>query len=156
MKIIPVGKENHALIDDEDYELVKNYRWCECVKKGTTYAAACINGKMVLLHRLILGVTDPKLEVDHINGIGLNNIRANLRVCTRQQNSFNRGSQKNTSSKYVGVSFNKRTKSWAAAIGFNRKVINLGRYKDEVEAAKAYNEAAKVYHGEFARLNTFK
>ena len=105
------------------------------------------------MHREILGITDPKINVDHLDGDGLNNQRSNLRVCTDSQNGANRGKQKNNKSGYKGVHWNKKTKKWAAQIQYHKKVLNLGYYSDIIEAAKAYDKKALELFGEFARLN---
>ena len=105
------------------------------------------------MHRDILKPPD-HLCVDHINHNGIDNRRANLRLATHRQNSYNRiHFTKNPSSKYKGVSFRKRTKKWDAKIRYDGKNKHIGSFKDEIEAAKAYDEAAKKYQGEFAALN---
>src|SRR3990167_2235442 len=110
----------------------------------------------VFLHRFILNA--PKgLEVDHINGNGLDNRRKNIRLCTKKENMQNRRISINNTSGYKGVYYHKsdkRKKRWTVFIRTddNRKFI--GRFLTALDAAKAYNEAATKYHGEFARLNT--
>ena len=95
------------------------------------------------------------LFVDHINHNGLDNRKANLRPATRSQNSFNRLIiiRKDLSSKYKGVTWGKYKKMWQARIGIYGKRKHIGFFKDEVQAAMAYDKAAKKYHGEFASLN---
>jgi hypothetical protein len=94
------------------------------------------------------------LLVDHINGDGLDNRRANLRLATHSQNACNRRRDKSkASSRFVGVSFKKVDGRWAARINYKGKTLSLGRFDSEIAAAKAYDEAAKKYHGEFAKLN---
>ena len=117
------------------------------------------HSKCIGIHRTIMermlgrNLVDGEL-VDHINGNGLDNRRANLRVCTHQQNIFNQQKRKDKcSSKYKGVCWSKRNKSWLAQIRFNYKLIYLGYYKNEDDAGLAYNEKAKELFGEFARLN---
>jgi len=91
---------------------------------------------------------------DHINHNGLDNRKANLRLATRSQNAWNRQKAKIKSrSKYKGVSWYNRGKRWSVRIQVNRKQKFLGIFEDEIEAAKAYDRAARKYFGEFAELN---
>jgi hypothetical protein len=92
----------------------------------------------------------PKGFVDHKNGNSLDNRKENLRLCTIQQNSFNR---KPKNGKLKVFYLNKSSNKYSAQIGFNNKKIYLGQFKSKEEAAKAYNEAAIKYFGEFACLN---
>jgi hypothetical protein len=95
-----------------------------------------------------------ELLVDHRNRNSLDNRRANLRWATASQNSYNREkTSSKSSSKYRGVTFNKRRNKWYARIKVNRKTIFLGSYTDEQNAAKAYDLAALMYYHEFAHLN---
>jgi hypothetical protein len=93
--------------------------------------------------------------VDHRDGDGLNNQRENLRLCTHSQNMQNRRLQRNNRSGYKGVYWIKAQGVWAARITVNRVPINLGRFDTAEQAARAYDEAALKYHGEFARLNAY-
>ncbi|MBN1795425.1 MAG: HNH endonuclease [Sedimentisphaerales bacterium] len=94
-----------------------------------------------------------KLAVDHIDRDSLNNKRENLRFATRSQNCMNVGKRKKVKSRYKGTYYSKREKMWRAEIRAYNNKISLGRYSDEVEAAKAYDKAAIQYHKEFACLN---
>jgi hypothetical protein len=153
----PSGKI--CLIDKETYPLVKDYRWGLYSKKYK-HSTQCrvdtdihINNKriVILLHRLIL--SPPKhLHVDHIDGNPLNNKKSNLRIANAHQNSANSRSNHGTS-QYKGVCWNKRNNNWTAQIHIFRKKINLGSFKNEVDAAQAYNAAAIKYFGEYACLN---
>jgi hypothetical protein len=141
-----------ALIDDEDWELVSKYSWYAYKNKhGNTFYAATTNSKnfKIRMHRLIMNTPSGK-QVDHINGNGLDNRRVNLRVCTNSQNHMN-GQKVHGKSVYRGVC--KDRKWWKARICVNRQQINLGLFTDEIEAAKAYDEAASKYFGQFANIN---
>lgn len=154
---IVVGKykQSIALIDDEDYDLVSKYRWCRVTTKMNKVYAVTLDRPKISMHRLIMNcIGDKSIFIDHKNHNGLDNRRYNLRRATKAQNCKNRRSARNSSSKYLGVSKNKVTGYFTAQIGIgNKKVISLGRFTNELEAAKVYNEAAKIYHGEFANLN---
>ena len=92
-------------------------------------------------------------SVDHIDNNPLNNQKYNLRICLLKDNSKNSTKRKNTSSKYKGVYFETGTKKYKANIKVNYKTISLGRFTNEIDAAKAYDAAAIKYFGEFANLN---
>lgn len=94
----------------------------------------------------------PGFIVDHRDHEGLNNTRTNLRLATRSQNSCNNKKTRGRSSKYKGVSRDKRG-YWRAKIHFKGKHIFLGYFDNEIDAARAYDKAAKELHGEFAVLN---
>jgi len=105
------------------------------------------------MHRVIIDVPD-NLFVDHINHNGLDNRKANLRPATPADNArYARYPKINTSSKYRGVWYNKQIKKWRAAILVNCKRKHLGYFKNEIDAAKAYDKAAKLYYKDFAILN---
>jgi len=174
MKTIPLTRGKFALINDEDVEIVSNYKWHAHYDGYNWYAKTNIkgiNGKqsMMAMHRLLMGCIkgDGKI-IDHKDGNGLNNQRCNIRFATPSQNVANKEKTRG-SSKYLGVyfsrvirrEFRKRTNDyrawvstcWIAQIRVNGKIIHLGRHKEEKSAALAYNEAAKIHHKEFARLN---
>ncbi|HAV3491469.1 TPA: endonuclease, partial [Acinetobacter baumannii] len=153
-----IGKGLFALVDWEDFDAVKAFKWNPTsLDKRTQWAWAYErNGgkdkrSRVAMHNLIM---KPKsgLVVDHINGIGLDNRRANLRVVTPQQNSFNTFPRKGTSI-YKGVCFEDETGMWRAYISKDGKRKWLGRFITEIQAAMAYDNAAKDLFGEYAKLN---
>ncbi len=152
---VRVGDAHLALVDAGDLERVADYQW-RLLRghNGRLYAYAT---GLVYMHRLVLG-TPPGYETDHINGDGLDNRRANLRVASCSQNSANAGKPRRpggepTSSTYKGVSWDRSRSRWQAKIEIDGRCHNLGRYDDEAEAARAYDVAAHVAWGEFARLN---
>jgi hypothetical protein len=154
---IPLTQGKYAIVDPEDFERLNKHKWYALKNTNTFYATRKkrIGKKYVSIgmHREILNPPD-HLVVDHINHNGLDNRKANLRLATCAQNSYNRRQlRKNKSSKYIGVSWKQWTKKWAVIIGHKRKYIIVGYFKDEIQAAKAYDKAAKKYHGEFATLN---
>ena len=130
-----------AIIDEDDSEIVNLHKWglCKGSRGNTYYASTVINGKNVRLHRFIMGITDPKIEVDHRNGDGMVNTKINLRVCTRLQNAKNLSIRKTNTSGYKGVVKSKDGK-WRARIGVNRNRIELGTFKTKELAATAYND----------------
>jgi hypothetical protein len=157
-KEVQLTKGYVALVDDEDYELVCRHTWRAQVKKsGNVYAVTHIrklNGRQTTLsmHRLIMGITEPGIQVDHVNGIGRDNRSSNMRACTNAENCQNKGAQKSNTSGVKGVSWYKRDKKWQAFIGANGKGMHLGCFNTKDDAAAAYQAAAVKYHGEFARF----
>lgn len=147
-----------VIVDNEDYPVISKYNWYansvvdKRLKNPKPYVATKINGKTVLLHRFILGCPKYK-SVDHIDNNPLNNQKENLRICTHQQNHFNRPANFNGSSKYKGVCWDKKHNSWKAQIKTNKKNKYLGLFKTEKEAAKAYNTEAFKLFGEYAYQN---
>jgi hypothetical protein len=143
-------------VDPEEYEQLARHKWC-AVKYGQGfYAARTVTiGKKkrhVHMHREIIKAEDGKI-CDHINHKGLDNRKANLRQVSRVENIWNTRKRKGSSSKYKGVSWFKRQNKWQARIQANGRKIFLGSYKNEIDAAKTYDRAARKYHGEFAALN---
>lgn len=146
-----------VFVDDADYRFLSRYRW-GILRDGhhnnksskhpcTDYARTRINGKQVLMHRLLLPGAD---HIDHKNGNGLDNRRENLRECTFQQNMRNRRGW--AASGLRGV--NRRgPHRYEASIRINKKNIFLGSFRSAEQAAMAYNDRATLEYGEFARLN---
>ena len=159
MSEIELTQGKVALVDDEDFEWLSEYKWCLGIDKNTCYARRSQFQKdksplTIRMHREILGLhKGSRGHVDHIDGNGLNNQRSNLRVCTNQQNCWNRSPRKNTTSKYKGVSWQSRSKMWKATITCKHKAHFLGYYKNEEDAARAYDKIAIRLFGEFAKTN---
>ena len=152
-KRIKLSCGKFAIVDAADYKRLSTYRWC-ALEKGRSWYAKTLNrnGTILSMHRFITNA--PKgLFVDHINHNGLDNRRQNLRLCTHLENLRNARPRKGGSSKYKGVYWEKAKKRFRAKIQHNRKSIHLGYFKNEIEAAKAYDKKAKELFGEFAYLN---
>jgi hypothetical protein len=157
---IPLTKGRVAIVDENLYDWLNQWKWlCLTTSNGNAYAARCIGwkGPWVLMHRLIMNAPDGT-EVDHKDGNGLNNVISNLRICNHSQNGMNRSKQQGEyTSKYKGVSFdgrpNYKNHPWRAAIQACNIQHDLGHFDTEIEAIKAYNEAAVYYFGEFAYTN---
>ena len=153
MKEIKLSQDKIALVDDDDFEYINQFKWYAEKSTNTFYAGRKGGKTTIRMHREIMKT---QLEnnigkfIDHKDGNGLNNQKYNLRTCTQAENGRNRHCV-NNSSGYLGVC--KKGKKWYAQIKVNKKNIYLGIFKDKKDAAKAYNEAAIKYNGEFARPN---
>ncbi len=159
MKKIILTRGIYALIDDEDYPLISQYKWyasrCGRHWYACTGPSKKTNNKMLFMHRLIMNAQIGQ-QVDHKEHYNdyIDNQRSNLRFCTHSENGRNQQKQRRmTSSQYKGVTWDKRTQKWQSQIQVNKKHIHLGYFNNEIEAARAYNTAAIKYFGEFANLN---
>jgi hypothetical protein len=157
-KIIKLTQGKETIVDDDVYEWAKEFKWYAANWKTGFYAGRGgkqINKKRepnIALHREIMN--PPKgFMVDHINGNTLDNRRENLRICTNTQNQKNSKLSKTNTSGYKGVSWHIVENKWIARIRVNGKLIHLGYFDDILLAAKAYDEAAIKYNGEFAKGN---
>lgn len=164
-----------AIIDDEDFEKVSKIKWyLDKGKKDLNYAIGWLyekdsNGiklkrKNVKMHRIIMGVKDSSVYIDHKDHNGLNNQKSNLRECNSSQNTMNSRQTLNRSSEYKGVvlvkwkGVNKNTDYWKAGIKINGKYKALGTFKcsnpnSEITAALCYDKAAIKQFGVFACVN---
>lgn len=163
MKQIPLTKGEFALVDDADFEWLNKFKWCvkDDKKSGMKYAfrsqyVSKINGKIknkiFYMHRIILDSKAPR--VDHENRNGLDNQRHNIRGSTASQNAMNKKKPAHgITSQYKGVHFRKDSKKYRASIRINGKLKSLGSFQSELDAARAYDAAAKKMFGDFARGN---
>ncbi len=176
-RLVPLTRGLYAKVDpDMFYEVIK-YKWHARKSTQTYYATSTQyrNGRRINIHmhRLVMqsalnakrsssvipakaGIHNKlpcNLLIDHINGDGRDNRRANLRLATSTQNNYNRRITSRLTSKYKGVDYRPSKKAYRARITVNKKKIFLGYFKSEIDAAKAYDLAARKYHKEFAALN---
>jgi hypothetical protein len=150
-----------AVVSDDDFDELSKYRWIGLRCRNTIYAGRLFripgrkNPVKHLMHRVITGVVLSTQEVDHVDGNALNNQRCNLRVCTHSQNMRNRKINSNSKHQYKGIRHipKQHKKPWQAYIDVDGRGISLKYHKTPEDAARAYDTAAKIYHGEFARLN---
>ena len=150
MKILILTNGKPCQVSDEDYDNLSQYSWSS-TSKGYPYRYfGCIDGKQknVYMHRELLNATKG-ITVDHIDNNPLNNTRENLRLATYAENLANTGKQKNNTSGYKGVAYNKINNNWRAMI----RDKYLGSFNTPREAAAAYNKAAIDLYGEFAGIN---
>ena len=155
---IPLTQGKYAIVDPEDFGRLNKHKWHVAKGNNTFYAVRCVGpskGRIrIRMHREVIHPPD-HLVVDHINHNGLDNRKANGRPATRAQNNRNKliVRKMNSTSKYKGVSRWKGKNKWRVRIKLDGEQKHIGYFKDEIQAAKAYDKAAKMYHGEFASLN---
>lgn len=151
MKTILLTQDKSALVDDEDFETISQFKWYAQKGRYTFYAArrtsVAEGRKSIPMHNQILGCN----RVDHIDGNGLNNQRSNLRPATNAQNLRNRGKQKNNTTGFKGVYFYRRRNVFQAYITVDGVRKTIGQFKTAEEAHTAYCAASVKFHGDFAR-----
>jgi hypothetical protein len=150
VRYIPLTRGKFAIVDAEDYEWLSRYKWYTS-GGSELYAKRKMRGKTIFMHREIMQVPQG-MVVDHINRNRWDNRRSNLRVCTQGQNTRNRRSF-GGKSRFKGVHWHAQTRKWVAAICLNRKKTYIGQFRDEREAALAYDRKAAELFGPFAYLN---
>lgn len=141
------SKGQQFYFDKEDFDVVSQFTW----RINNGYAITGLNG--LLLHRIVMNVSEHLIYVDHINHNPLDNRKSNLRECNNSENQMNRSLNNNNGSGFKGVHWSKYSNKWNARIQINKKRKSLGYFNTKEEAAKAYNNAASFYFGEFACLN---
>lgn len=136
-------------VDENDYErFVKGYKFMMNNYGYVAYSGTKNRMNCKLLHRMIMGEPE-NMFIDHINHDKLNNCRSNLRIVTPQQNSMNRGKNKNNTSGVIGVRWDKEIEKWRAQISSNKKLIHLGLFDDLEEACEVRKKAEIKYFGEY-------
>ena len=157
MKEIQLTQGKVALVDDEDYEYLNKFKWNAYECGNTFYARRSITVSknkqtVIYMHRFIMK-PNKAMVIDHLDGNPLNNQKNNLRICTHAENMRNRKKNVNNKSGYKGVSLDKNLNKFRCKLYMNGKTIQIGYFINPIDAARAYNEAALKYHGEFANLN---
>jgi hypothetical protein len=160
MRRLRITRGKSVLLDDADYDRVAALPWQARPSFGTWYAQRSFkrdDGSRITINlaRWLLGVTDPSVLVDHINGDGLDNRRSNLRCAEAHQNSCNKHRLRRKtglSSKFKGVCWHVAARKWQARIGVRGKRYDLGRFDSEQEAHAAYVQASRKLHGEFGTV----
>ncbi len=147
---LPLTKNQFSLIDTEDSGLVEDRCW-QAVWMQCAESFYVQDSKGLGIHRHILKAPIGKF-VDHKNCNPLDNRKCNLRLCTRQQNSYNKRSLKKTTLGLKGAYRIAGCATFRAKIRFNGKLIHLGNFATPEEAHQAYQQAAQKYGGEFARF----
>lgn len=161
MKAIPLGRWKCVIVDNADYGIASVNHWHPHKGRSTFYASRLkyTDGKpkRVYLHRELLGITDPKIQVDHEDGNGLNCQRENLRIASNSQNHQGKMTRPaHFTSRFRGVYWHKQNQNWCAEIKLLRQKKHIGSFTNEVDAARAYDEAAGHFFGEFAQRNFSK
>jgi hypothetical protein len=144
------GDGTAFIVDTADLPIVRQYQWWHDDKN---YIKTKIYGRGVPIQRLLLGVKARCVYVDHVSGDTLDNRRNNLRICQPAENKRNQKRYKNNSTGYKGVGIASKTGAYIARITFDGKTHHINYTQDIIVAAQAYNIAAEILHGEFARLN---
>ena len=135
-----------TLVDDEDYEWLNQWRWTAVSthRRNGGYAMRVEKGRTILMHRMVLNAP-AGVEVDHVNGNGLDNRRSNLRLATHAQGMANRRRFKNSKSGFKGVHFDKQLGKW--------KLVVSAHFDTAEEAARMYDRIARMLFGEYAQTN---
>ena len=155
---VPLTKGHEALIDARNVSLVEGFNWSAKVdlrQDGSVrnvYAHRQSKTGVVHMHRIIAGAHAGQF-VDHMDGDGLNNLSANLRICSHAQNLRNQSISADNTSGYKGVWFHKKSSKWAAAIQIDGTRKHLGIFENIEDAARAYASASEAFHGEYGRTS---
>jgi len=143
------------MVDDEDYEYLIKRKWYCLQKKNTCYAYGFLykSGKGIIYMHRVVNKTPKNKITDHINMQGLDNRKKNLRTVTESENKQNRKSRPGSTSQYLGVHWNKEKRQWRGALFKRGKFLLRSAFKNELEAARAYDKAARKHYGKHAATN---
>lgn len=156
MRGIELTNGGVALVDDEDYEFLSSMSWNRSESRSRTYAVKCFwvrgeNRRVTYRMHNFLMIGHDGIQVDHIDGNGLNNQKSNLRSGSLSQNQYNAKKRSDNTSGYRGVACVRGR--FHAQIQYDKKHRYIGSYPTAELAARAYDEHAKVFHGSFAKFN---
>lgn len=157
MRKIPLSRNQFALVDDDDYDWLMQWKWY-----ADAFGYALRHGKVsdgernrknIWMHREIMQAPQG-MDVDHINMNRLDNRKENLRICDRSRNKGNVKKRRDgRASRFKGVGRARHTQLWRARITKNGREMHLGWFDTEIEAALAYDAKAREIFGVFARTN---
>jgi hypothetical protein len=156
MREIPLTRGMVALVDDADYEALSHWSWSIHDNGRQMYAKRRSNvaghDNVVKMHRQLM-LPDPGQVVDHINGNGLDNRKANLRIASKSNNGANRSKTIVNTSGYKGVFWHAQTRKWLVKVKRGGRQHYVGIFSDPIDAALAYDARAIELFGEYARPN---
>ena len=139
MKEIPLTRGYYAIVDDNDFDALSIHKWYCLTVRNICYAVRSVGKHKqqthLYMHRVIMNPPE-NMEIDHLDGNGLNNSRSNLKVSTHRENTQNRHHVK--TSRYVGVHWHKHSKRWYSQIMIGGVQVQLGSFRDELSAYNAY------------------
>lgn len=150
--VVPLSQGLVALIDEIGSERILKHQWRAICTGRKFYVVADIDGKMVYLHRFVMGADDNSPWVDHKNGLTADCRRDNLRFCSPTENAQNAITKQSNRSGVKGVTFHTGSGLYQARIRVDGKRLSLGYYPTAAEAGVAYATAAHRHFGEFANV----
>lgn len=151
MRLIPLTQGKFAIVDDEDYDYLSQFKW-SVTSTGYAHRNAKIglNKRRYIKMHAVVAQTPQGMETDHINRNRLDNRKSNLRICTHTENMRNQTKHKNNKSGFKGVYWHPGCGCYKAQIKHHGVIIQLGGFQFPEDAHAAYVKAALKYHGDFA------